>query len=84
MREEIIRNLDNPAQLERLYRENKTTFKKEFNLIYPGIRENAVAQAWHERLNYENDEITWRQTCVRKKTLFIALNPPKRSLGVRP
>ncbi len=59
MKEEIIRNIDNPAQLEKLYRDNKMTFKKEFNLVYPDIRENVVAQAWNERLNYENEEITW-------------------------
>ncbi len=68
MREEIIKNIDNPVQLEKLYRENKTTFKKEFNLIYSEIQENVVAQAWNERLNYENEEITWGN---RKELIFV-------------
>lgn len=59
MKEEIISNLNNPAQLEKLYRENKTTFKKAFNLIYPDIQETSTAQIWHERLNYDNEEISW-------------------------
>ena len=68
MREEIIKNINNPGQLEKLYRDNRTTFKKEFNFIYPDIRENAIAQAWNERLNYENEEITWG---TRKELIFV-------------
>ncbi len=59
MKEEITNNLNNPAQLEKLYRENKTTFKKAFSLVYPDIQETTTAQIWHERLNYENEEISW-------------------------
>lgn len=59
MKEEITNNLNNPAQLEKLYRENKTTFKITFNLIYPDIQETSTAQIWHERLNYDTEEISW-------------------------
>lgn len=59
MKEEIISNLNNPRQLEKLFRDNKLSFKKEFNLIYPDIQENTAAKIWHERLNYEKDEISW-------------------------
>jgi len=59
MKEEIINNLDNPRQLEKLYRENKTTFKREFNLVFPDIQESPIAQVWNERLNFENEEISW-------------------------
>lgn len=62
MTAEITSNLNNPAQLEKLYRENKTTFKKAFNLIYPEIQETTAAQIWHERLNFENEEISWGTT----------------------
>jgi hypothetical protein len=48
----IIQNLDNPKQLEKLYRKNKTAFQKDFNAIYPTIKENSTAQIWNERLNY--------------------------------
>jgi len=59
MKEEIINNLDSPRQLEKLYRDNKTTFKREFNLIFQEIQESPTAQIWNERLNFENDEISW-------------------------
>ncbi len=69
MRTEIVNNLDHPGQLEKLYRENKTTFKKEFNLIYPDISEKAVAQVWNERLRFENEEVS----AVSGKELIFVL-----------
>ena len=68
MREEIINNIHNPAQLEKLYRDNKTSFSKAFNAVYTDIREHAVAQAWHERLNYEQEEINWG---TRNELIFV-------------
>src|SRR5215212_5279596 len=59
MREAILKHLDNPGQLEKLYRDNKTAFKKEFNFIYPDIREQTTARIWNERLNFESTEISW-------------------------
>jgi hypothetical protein len=59
MKEQIKSNLDNPNQLEKLYRENKTAFQKEFNVLYPDIKENKTAQIWNERLNFESEEISW-------------------------
>jgi hypothetical protein len=59
MKEEIINCIDDPRQLEKLYQENKTTFKREFNLIYPEIQDNTTAQIWDARLNFENEEISW-------------------------
>lgn len=59
MKEEILKNLENPRELESLYRDDKTAFKKEFNLIFESIQENKTAQIWNERLNFEGDEISW-------------------------
>ena len=68
MREEIKNNLDNPVQLEKLYQENRTIFKREFNLIYPDIRETATAQIWNARLNFENEKISWGTS---KELIFV-------------
>jgi len=70
MREEIKNNLDNPVQLEKLYQENRTTFKREFNLIYPEIRERATAQIWNARLNFENEKISWGTS---KELIFVVV-----------
>ena len=59
MKEEITNNLDNPKQLEKLYRDDKTAFKRAFNLIYPDNKDKPTVQVWNERLNFENEEISW-------------------------
>ena len=68
MREEIKNNLDNPVQLERLYQENRTGFKREFNLIYQDIRETVTAQIWNARLNFGNEKISWG---TNKELIFV-------------
>lgn len=59
MTEEIKNNLNNPGQLEKLYRDNKTLFRKDFNLMYNDIKDNLTAQIWNERLNFDHEEISW-------------------------
>lgn len=56
---DILTNIDNPRELEKLYRDNKTAFKTEFNLHYPELKDNKLADYWNERLNYESSEISW-------------------------
>src|SRR5687768_11269558 len=68
MREEIKKNLENPVQLERLYRDNSTSFKREFNLIYPEIKGTATAQIWNARINFENEKISWG---TGKELIFV-------------
>jgi len=70
MTEQIKNNLDNPNQLEKLYRENKTAFKKEFNTLYPDIKENTTAQIWNERLNFESEEISWG---TKNELMFVII-----------
>jgi len=70
MIEQIKSSLDNPNQLEKLYRENKTAFKKEFNKLYPEVKENTTAQIWNERLNFESEEISWG---TKNELLFVVI-----------
>lgn len=55
---EILKNLDNPKHLEKMYRDNKADFQKAFNQLYPQISSNPIADVWHERLNYDSN-ISW-------------------------
>jgi hypothetical protein len=57
MNERILAHIDNPAQLERLYRENNAEFKKQFNVIYPNYKDKIGLQVWNERLNFESEKI---------------------------
>jgi hypothetical protein len=70
MKDEILSHLDDPRQLEKLYRSNKQPFKKEFGILYPGLKGNVIAEYWNERLNYENEEISWG---TGKDLLFVVI-----------
>jgi hypothetical protein len=70
MKNDILAYLDNPRQLEKIYRTNKMPFKREFALLYPELKGNAIADFWNERLNYESDEINWS---TGRELLFIIL-----------
>ena len=73
MRTEILNNLDNPRQLEKLYREDASSFKKEFNQIYPGQQDNASLAFWNERLNYEAAKPSWGSTTELVIVIVFAL-----------
>jgi len=70
MKEKIRANLDNPKQLEKMYRSDKTKFKKTFVALYPTLQGNLLADGWHERLNYESEEINWGN---RNDLLFVVI-----------
>lgn len=59
MKDEILTHLNDPKQLEKMYRTNKASFKRSFSALYPDLKGNPVADFWNERLNYEIDEINW-------------------------
>ncbi len=59
IRDEILTKIGNPKALEKLYQDNKAAFKTAFNLLYPELTDNKLADYWHERLNYESAEISW-------------------------
>jgi hypothetical protein len=59
MENEIKININNPKQLEKLYRDHKSAFTIGFNNIYQEIINEPAAQAWNERLNYKDEQITW-------------------------
>ena len=67
---DLLSNIDNPAALEKLYRENKSAFKAEFNALYPELKDNKLAQYWHARLNYESTDISWGST---GELLFVVI-----------
>lgn len=70
MRNEILSNLSNPAQLEKLYRADKPTFKQAFNDLYPELKGNAAADCWKERLNFESEGIN---PGTKRELLFVLI-----------
>lgn len=54
METKIKENIDNPEQLEKLYRADKKSFEKSFFVIYKDITDFKMADFWKARLEYEN------------------------------
>lgn len=70
MKNEILTNLSYPHQLEKLYRDDKTTFQREFNELYAELGDTPLARYWHERLNYESEKSFLLN---RAELLFVAI-----------
>ena len=70
MKDEILINLENPAQLERLYRADKSAFKRAFTVLYPDLKDSTFASFWHARLNFAKEEISWG---TRKDLVFVII-----------
>jgi hypothetical protein len=70
MKEKILSNLENPEQLERLYRADKPTFKRAFNALYPELRHHSLAEFWNARLNLAKEEISWG---TNKELVFVII-----------
>jgi hypothetical protein len=70
MHNNIIHHLDNPRELERLYRTNNEGFKRDFITVYSQIKGQPIADFWHERLHFENDGINWG---TGRDLIFVAI-----------
>jgi hypothetical protein len=62
MKNQILIHINNPGQLEKMYRTNKVTFKREFSTLYPELKGNTLADFWNERLSYESEDMHWGTT----------------------
>ena len=69
MKAQILSGLNDPAQLEHLYRSNKSSFKREFIELYPEIKDTSLAAFWKERLSFSGEEINWGSA----KEIFLVL-----------
>ena len=70
MENEIKININNPKQLEKLYREHKGIFTTAFNTVFQELRDEPAAQAWHERLNYKDESVFWGS---KNEIIFIVV-----------
>ncbi len=59
MKSAILNNLNNPRELEKLYRADKTNFKQTFMALHPEVLHSPLADYWTERFAYENDDVDW-------------------------
>lgn len=57
MKDVILANLDNPVELEKLYRSDKAAFKKAFLELPDAIKEASHLGFWQARLTYTRDDM---------------------------
>lgn len=70
MKNVILAHLNDPGQLEKIYRADKRHFKQAFGELYPQLKGNMLADFWNERLNYEGEEINWG---TRSELVFVII-----------
>lgn len=73
MKDDILMNLNDAGQLEKLYRNNKTSFKRTFTDLYPEVKGTPLADFWHERFTYESDELNWGTSRELSLVIIIAI-----------
>jgi len=59
MKNSIIDHIHNPEFLETAFRKDSAAFKQGFAEAYPSIKDELLAKAWYERLNYKQSDISW-------------------------
>ncbi len=80
MKQEILLQIENPSELERLYQSNKKEFKQSFDTLYPEISEKPMAKFWQERLHYVaaiKKIIDWRLLVVLAFSMGLLMELPK-------
>jgi uncharacterized membrane protein YqjE len=67
MKQEILKYINQPEKLEKLYRTSKNEFQNAFDQLYPDLEKSDIVQVWHERLHYEPE----RRSPWRKQDLYL-------------
>src|SRR5664280_1257092 len=60
MTQKIKESINNPEELERLYREDKKSFESDFEKIYPEIEATEFAKFWKSRLDFDKTSVKTR------------------------
>lgn len=69
----IIENVDNPHELERMYRKDPKAFKKSFSQAWDENPDSQVLGAWYERLYFKETANTEKPSLFQKGFLFMGI-----------
>ncbi|MBC9785446.1 DUF4153 domain-containing protein [Heliobacterium chlorum] len=69
----IIENIDNPHELERLFRKEPEAFKKSFLHAWGQNPESQVLAVWHERLTFKERPNTEKASLFQKDFLSMGV-----------
>lgn len=69
----IIENMDNPHELERMYRKDPKAFKKSFSQAWEQNPNSQVLGIWYERLHFKEKGNTRKPSLIQKGFLFMGM-----------
>ncbi|WP_249711524.1 DUF4153 domain-containing protein [Bacillus cereus] len=69
----IIENIDNPHELERMYRKDPKAFKKSFSQAWAQKPDSQVLGAWYERLHFKETANAEKKSSFQKGFLFMGM-----------
>lgn len=69
----IIDNMDNPHELERMFRIEPEAFKKSFSSAWEQNPESQVLAVWFERLHFKETINTEKASLLQKDFLFMGI-----------
>ncbi|SFC23482.1 protein of unknown function [Alkalibacterium subtropicum] len=70
-RNQVISNIDDPHELEKLFREDPDAFKRSFEEAWERNAQSLVLAVWHERLNYQEETGSKKARFMNKDFLFM-------------
>lgn len=73
MKAEILANINQPEQLEKMYRNNKSGFKKAFSELDLNQMDRNLASFWNARLSFNKEEGDWVNSKDLMRILLLAL-----------
>ena len=62
----IIENMDNPHELERMYRKDPKAFRKSFSQAWDENLDSQVLAAWYERLHFKETANKEKYRCFKR------------------
>jgi hypothetical protein len=68
----IIDNLNNPQELEKIYREKPDDFNESFSYAWKQYPDSPILSVWYERLNY-NEKLDIKESSLDKKDIYYML-----------
>jgi hypothetical protein len=69
----ITENMDNPRELERMFRQEPEVFKKSFSYAWEQNPDSQVLAVWQERLHFKETENTEKSFLLWKNFLFMGI-----------
>ncbi|MGX5385463.1 DUF4153 domain-containing protein [Bacillus thuringiensis] len=69
----IVKNMDNPHELEKMYRKDPKAFKKAFSQAWDQKPDSQVLGAWYERLHFKEKVNKEKTSLFQKGFLFMGL-----------